>query len=142
ATGRGPRALRQFLAYAESGDVRQSRADSTRADGLTQELESVLRKAGFETEAHVGVAGVFVDVAVRNPDVPSEFLLGIESDGREYADCPSARDRDRLRPQILKNQDWQVHRIWAADWFFRGEAEVRRLMGALKRAQFGEEVSD
>jgi len=33
----------------------------------------------------------------------------------------SARDRDRLRQQVLEDRGWQIHRIWSTDWFQRPE---------------------
>lgn len=42
---------------------------------------------------------------------PGEFILGIECDGRTYHSSATARDRDRLREEILKNLGWKIYRI-------------------------------
>jgi REase_MTES_1575 len=42
------------------------------------------------------VAGLFIDLAIRNPKKPGAFLLGIECDGATYHSSKSAHDRDRF----------------------------------------------
>ena len=43
-----------------------------------------------------------MDIAIRHPDKPGAFILGIECDGASYHSAKSARDRDRLRQMILE----------------------------------------
>src|SRR4029450_6776551 len=76
----------------------------------------------------VGVAGFFIDLAVRHPVKCGAFLLGIECDGARYHSGRSARDRDRLRQEILTNLGWKIHRIWSTDWFKSRDSEVRRML--------------
>src|SRR5262249_17404088 len=45
-----------------------------------------------------------------------------------YHSGRSARDRDRLRQEILENQGWKMHRIWSTDWFKSRNAEIGRLI--------------
>lgn len=76
----------------------------------------------------VGVAGFFIDLGVKHPARDGAFLLGVECDGSSYHSGRSARDRDRLRQEILVNLGWQIHRIWSTDWFKSRESEVGRLL--------------
>ncbi|MFG0875782.1 DUF559 domain-containing protein, partial [Aeromonas media] len=76
-----------------------------------------LRKAGFECEPQVGVAGFFIDLAVKDPGYPGRYLMGIECDGAAYHSAKSARDRDRLRQEVLERLGWRISRIWSTDWF-------------------------
>ena len=55
-------------------------------------------------------------------------MLGIECDGASYHSGRSARDRDRLRQEILVNQGWRIHRVWSTDWFKSRNAEIKRLL--------------
>ena len=55
------------------------------------------------------------------------FILGVECDGATYHSAKSARDRDRLRQEILENLGWKLHRIWSTDWFNNPRQETERL---------------
>lgn len=65
----------------------------------------------------MGVAGYFIDVGVIDPGNSGSYLMGIECDGATYHSAKSARDRDRLRQQILEDLGWKIRRIWSTDWF-------------------------
>ena len=80
----------------------------------------------------VGVAGFFIDLAVRHPSKPGTFLLGVECDGAGYHSGRSARDRDRLRQEILENLGWKIHRVWSTDWFKSRDTEVKRLLSRVQ----------
>jgi hypothetical protein len=60
-----------------------------------------------------------------------QFLLGIECDGATYHSSKSARDRDRLREQVIRSRGWELHRVWSTDWFLNRESEERRLRKAI-----------
>src|SRR5450432_3270018 len=70
--------------------------------------------------------------------------MGIECDGAAYHSCRSARDRDRLRQQVLEDQGWFIHRIWSTDWLRSPEESLRRTVAAIEnaRAQWRERDQD
>ena len=76
----------------------------------------------------VGVAGYFIDRAVKHPNNPDHYILGIECDGATYHSAKSARDRDRLRQEVLKDRGWEMYRIWSTDWFNNSEAQAEKLI--------------
>ena len=76
----------------------------------------------------VGVAGYHLDLAVVDPEQPGRYLLAIECDGATYHSAKSARDRDRLRQEVLERLGWQVHRIWSTDWFRDPRGETSRVV--------------
>jgi hypothetical protein len=80
----------------------------------------------------IGVAGFFIDLGVRHPAKAGAFLLGIECDGASYHSGRSARDRDRLRQEILENLGWKIHRIWSTDWFKSRDSEIKRLLRSIE----------
>ena len=53
--------------------------------------------------------------------------MGIECDGRAYHSSKSARDRDRLRQEILEGLGWNLYRIWSTDWFNDPIYEAKKL---------------
>jgi hypothetical protein len=83
------------------------------------------------------MAGFYIDLGVLSNESSTRYLLGIECDGATYHSSRSARDRDRIRQQILESRGWRIHRIWSTDWFNRRGAEEHRLLDALERAESG-----
>ena len=65
----------------------------------------------------VGVKGFSIDIGVRHPPWEHGHILGVECDGASYHSSKSARDRDRLRQEVLEGLGWKFHRIWSTDWF-------------------------
>jgi transcription elongation GreA/GreB family factor len=94
----------------------------------------MLRSRGYEVVPQVGVAGFFIDLAVRNPDRPGEFLAAVECDGASYHSSASARDRDRIRQNILESLGWRdrIWRIWSTDWFYNPRRESKKLLNFLE----------
>jgi very-short-patch-repair endonuclease len=133
ATGRGPQALKTYLEYAQHGtlaDIGDGAASSS--PPLEQTLADALRRAGFRVEQRVGVAGFFVDLAVRDPHRDGAFVLGVECDGPLYAAARSARDRDRTRPFVLADRGWRMQRVWSIDYFNRPQEQLRHVLAAVQ----------
>ena len=95
----------------------------------------MIRSLGYEADAQVGSAGFRLDIGIRHPDRPGQYIAAIECDGATYHSALWARERDRLRQDILENLGWQFHRIWSTDWFHRRDSEIRRLAAALETAR-------
>ncbi|MFR9795181.1 DUF3320 domain-containing protein [Streptomyces sp. MS06] len=122
--------LKRYLEYAENGhavlaqDVIQ--ADVEPDSPFEESVLGVLRDWGYRVQPQVGVAGYRIDIGVRHPRFPGTYALGIECDGAMYHSSKAARDRDRLREEVLSGLGWRLHRIWGTDWYrARATAEVR-----------------
>ena len=59
--------------------------------------------------------------------------MGIECDGATYHSAKSARDRDRLRQEVLEGLGWEIHRIWSTDWFKNPEAQLEPIFKRLEK---------
>lgn len=129
----GLRALKQYLTFARTGILQQ--ADES-GDQPTNDFErsvgTVLKEKGYDVVPQVGVAGFFIDLGVKHPAKPGAFLLGVECDGASYHSGRSARDRDRLRQEILLNLGWKIHRVWSTDWFKSRDSEIKRLLRTIE----------
>jgi len=135
ARGAGVAALKRFLSYAQTGNLDIARPSGGDPDSpFEEEVARALRTHGWEVVHQVGVAGFFIDLAIRNPESPSDYLIGIECDGASYHSARWARDRDRLREKVLKDRGWELHRIWSTDWFKQPEQELRKALGAIEKA--------
>ena len=88
---------------------------------------------GLEPVHQVGVAGYFIDIGVRHPEWPYGYVLGVECDGASYHSAKSARDRDRLRQEVLEGLGWTLHRIWSTDWFNNPRLEAEKLRAVVAR---------
>lgn len=141
---RGRRELRAYLEYLRSGVVPQT-GDSMGQPESDFELAVIeaLEQQGYECTPQLGVAGYRIDVAVKHPTYPGTYLAAIECDGAAYHSGRSARDRDRIRQEILERLGWKgrIHRIWSTDWYRSPGHELRRLvtwLAALKAAPMEE----
>ena len=133
---RGIQALKTFLKYAATGILDVPQVTGRDMDSPFEEaVAEALRARGHGIEHQVGSAGFFIDLAVVDPDRPGRYMLGIECDGAKYHSARSARDRDRLRQQVLEGLGWTIHRIWSTDWFRNRERELNRIEKAIRSAR-------
>ena len=136
AKGEGPRILKRFLQYAETGILEERVSTSEDADSPFEEtVAAVIEGLDYKVDKQVGSAGFKIDLAVRHPDQPGRYMLAVECDGATYHSALWARERDRLRQEVLKNMGWRFHRIWSTDWFYRRGAAIQKLKSALEDAQ-------
>lgn len=135
-SARGVAVLKAFLKYAQTGidDVPTTGANEGDSP-FEDEVAHALRSAGHDVVAQVGSGGFRIDLAVRDPERPGRYLLGIECDGATYHASRSARDRDRLRQQILERLGWTIYRIWSTDWFQNPQRELSRVLAAIEQAK-------
>lgn len=130
----GVHVLRTYLEYAETrGRVSVSPGSGTDADSDFEiEVAERLRARGYAIDYQVGVSGYKIDLGVRHPDHPERYLAGVECDGATYHRSKSARDRDRLREEVLNDKGWDIVRIWSTDWFDNPSLQTTRLIEKLE----------
>ena len=131
----GTKALRDYLEFAKRGVlVTTDEGDRDPDSDFEVSVANVITSMNYSVKPQLGVAGFFIDMAVRNPDRPGEFLAGIECDGATYHSGFSVRDRDRIRQEILESLGWRgrIHRIWSTDWFYNPRREIERLRAFLE----------
>jgi very-short-patch-repair endonuclease len=127
----GARNLADFLAFARDG---RAAADVTPASPIVAAIARALTERGWSVRHRVGCGAYRIDLAVVDPDDADRYVLAIEHDGAAYASGSSARDRDRLRAQVLVGRGWRLHRIWSLDWWTNAEREIQRAHGAIVAA--------
>ena len=134
----GVQTLRTYLEYAEHGpECLQTRKSGVVAfdSALDEDVAAEIKKLGYEVVPEIGCSGYRIDIGVVDPVNEGCFLLGVECDGITYKSSSSARDRDRLREQVLRQLGWHIHRIWSPTWVARRDSEIRRLKETLEQAQ-------
>ncbi len=139
-SSRGARALKTFLSYAETGVLKDIEVESGRElySPFQEAVADKLRSLGHDVREEVTAGGKFVDLAVVDPERPGRYILGIECDGASYHGSRTARERDRLREQHLKELGWRLHRIWSTDWFRNPDRELKRAAEAIEQARIAQ----
>jgi very-short-patch-repair endonuclease len=137
------RHLIDYLDYAERGmPALALRYTDDHRDTESPFEDSVLdtiKSWGHRVTPQVGAAGYRIDLGVRHPGYAGEvYAIGVECDGAMYHSSPSARDRDRLREQVLVGLGWNLHRIWGTAWYRNRHQEEERLRTAIEAAIAGE----
>ena len=134
----GARLLREYLDYAENGAIALERAvslnpfESMESD-FEMEVCEFLRGKGYSVDRRLGDSASKIDLAVKSPVSP-DYVLAVECDGATYRSSKTARDRDRLRQDVLERMDWKFYRIWSTDWFRNKRVEQEKLLSAVKEA--------
>ena len=132
----GLRALKSFLKYSET-----KRLDTTYTTGEDTEtafedsIYEFLKAHDYSVNKQVGCAGFRIDLAVLDPIDSGRYLVGIECDGESYHSSPVARDRDRLRQQVLEGLGWHIYRVWSTDWYRNRAESEKRLLKAVENAK-------
>lgn len=134
----GAKLLREYLDFAENGDIALERAVSVSTfeqfdSDFELEVCDFLRSKGFSVDTQVGCSGFRIDLGLKIPN-SSDYVLAIECDGATYHSSKNARDRDRLRQEILERMGWKFYRIWSTDWFRNKSVEQLRLLEAAAEA--------
>ena len=126
---RGVILLKAYLNYAKNGRLKTDSSSALQpASDFEIAVSNALTARGLECVPRIGVAGFYIDVAIRHPEKPGVFVLGVECDGASYHSAKSVRERDRLRQMILENLGWNMHRIWSTDWFRNSRREIEKVV--------------
>jgi hypothetical protein len=137
----GAKLLRRYLEFLRSGEASIEGAVCQSATGEAESpfedaVGRALTQRGYRIQRQVGCAKYSIDLAVLSED-GSGFDLGIECDGAAYHRSPSARDRDRIRQEILERIGWRgrIHRVWSTAWIRNPRAELDAIERAIRNAR-------
>ena len=137
SSARGVELLRSYLKYAESRGAELEERQQHKLNPFELAIKVRMESAGLKVIPQYGASGYRIDFAIVHPDQPGELILAVEADGASYHSTPTARDRDRLRQQVLERRGWTFHRIWSTDWFRNPDAEVEKVIQAVETALAG-----
>ncbi len=126
--------LKCWLEYSSTGVLEMGTPLGKMPDSDFEEyVIKQIRSIGCEAVPQVGVKGYSIDIGVRHPDWPHGFIMGVECDGATYHSSRSARDRDRLRQEVLEGLGWYLYRIWSTDWFEDPVRESEKLRMVIQK---------
>jgi very-short-patch-repair endonuclease len=123
--------LKHFLEYAERG----ASALGTAVHGSLGDFESpfevavarALQNKGWKVHPQVGVSAYRIDLGVVHPDLPGIYLAGVECDGAMYHSSAYAKERDKIRQQVLEGLGWHMLRVWSTNWWVNQQYEIELL---------------
>jgi very-short-patch-repair endonuclease len=123
--------LKTFLDYAERGAIALPAQDIGSVGGFESPFEEAvaaqLERRGWTVVPQVGISGFRIDLGIRHPDLAGTYLAGVECDGATYHGSATARDRDKVREQVLRGLGWNILRVWSTDWWFDDAGCAERL---------------
>ena len=118
----GAKMLLSYLQYAEQGvealpkSVPHGESCGEAESFFEDSVKEFLDSEGYEVNTQVGCSQYRIDLGLIDPRAPGRYLLGIECDGAQYHSSRTARERDRLRQQVLEKMGWKIVRVWSTDW--------------------------
>lgn len=113
--------LKHFLEYAERGPSVLGAAVHGPMGDFDSPFESAvalaLRGKGWTVQPQIGVSAYRIDLGIVHPDSLGRYLAGIECDGAMYHSSAFARERDKIRQNVLEDLGWKILRLWSTDWW-------------------------
>lgn len=128
--------LKHFIEFAQRGPKALAGAVRGSVGGYDSPFEEAvaqgLRGLGWTVVPQVGVSRFRIDLGVVHPQRPGDYLAGVECDGATYHSAATARDRDKVRGEILRGLGWHLVRLWSTDWWVDKAGALQRLDADLK----------
>ncbi|MBV6782947.1 DUF3320 domain-containing protein [Xanthomonas campestris pv. trichodesmae] len=132
----GVRDLKHFLEFAERGARALAEANRGSLGGFDSPFEqavaAALARRGWHVQPQIGASSFRIDLGIVDPDAPGRYLAGVECDGATYHRSATARDRDKLREQVLRGLGWDIVRVWSTDWWIDPAGTLDRLDARLQ----------
>ncbi|MEX2215165.1 MAG: DUF4011 domain-containing protein [Phycisphaeraceae bacterium] len=136
---RGAKLLRAYLDFAQRGP--EALVSAVTSDGergfdsvFEEQVARALAQHDLQVRRQIGCGGFRIDLALVHPERPGRYVLGIECDGASYHSSATARDRDRLRQEVLENLGWRIVRIWSTDWIRNPQKQIEKVLDAYRSA--------
>ena len=130
----GVKSLKEFLEYAENLTLGTHSVEEVSKEPFEDAIASFLQENGYIVDKHIGCAGFRVDLAIVDDENPGKYILGITTDGKMYASSKVARDRDRLREQVLTGLGWKLYHLWSTDWYRNRDLGRKKLLDFVEKS--------
>ncbi|MDD5604020.1 MAG: AAA domain-containing protein, partial [Eubacteriales bacterium] len=102
-----------------------------------REILEFIRVNGFDADFKAGCSEYKIDIAVKHPSDKAKYMLAVECDGEVYNSAVTARERDRLRYEVMSARGWKLYRVWSTAWIRNNTSEKDMLLRALRDAAAG-----
>gem|GEM_PF-2540909 len=135
----GLKMLRSYIEFTQQGiKALQNQVSFNNVINTESPFEEAvydfLSAKGYEVATQVGCSVYRIDMAVKYPaEQSNKFIIGIECDGATYHSSRTARERDRLRQEVLESNGWTIYRIWSTNWIRNTKTEKTNLINAIEK---------
>ena len=129
--------LRSYIEYAMHGSeslVENTEKTETSKSIFEESICKFIQEHGYVAKPRIGYSGYRIDIGVADPSDPENYILGIECDGFVYNSARTARERERLRYDMLRSMGWNIYRLHALDWVRDPESSGNDLLTEIKSA--------
>ena len=127
--------LKHFLEFAERGPASLGAAVQGSLGDFESPFETAVARAlgdkGWKVHPQVGVSAYRIDLGIVHPDAPGAYLAGVECDGAMYHSSAFARERDKIRQEVLEGLGWTLFRVWSTDWWTHKAKALESLHNSL-----------
>lgn len=136
-TSEGVLGIKAFLEYSEKGKKVLPNINylkSNKKNSFINVVAEEIRKLGYNVNTEIGCSGYKIDIGVVNSYKPTEYILGILTDGENYRSAKTARDREIVRPDVLKMLGWRIYKLWSPDWWDNPQKSLQEIIVAIDDA--------
>ncbi|MBZ9570895.1 DUF3320 domain-containing protein [Methanobrevibacter sp. TMH8] len=138
----GVKALKEFLEYAENISYGNNLRKTESEEPFEDAIYKFLKDNGYEVHKQVGCAGFRVDLAIVDENNPGKYIVGIQCDGKNYSSSKVARDRDRLRGQVLNGLGWNLYHLWSTDWYRNRDLTSEKLLKSIEKIKINSFIEE
>ncbi|MBW1658286.1 AAA domain-containing protein [Flavobacterium quisquiliarum] len=147
----GANYFRKYLQYAELVSLGQVEAannvlnsinnknNTATSSIIADQIQDEISKMGYSTVKNVGQSKFKCHLGIKKTDEDEEFVLGIMIDDHVHYANDDILEQYLLRPEILKNNGWNVCQIYIKDWIENKPRVLKMIGAALKNEYFFEE---
>jgi hypothetical protein len=134
----GVAGLKAFLAYAEKGkavlpvNLRGKKQDDAAFEEI---IAAEIRKHGYEVHTHIGCSDYKIDITIIDRENPSGYILGVLTDGKNYFNATTSKDREIVQVEVLAMLGWKIHKIWSTEWWEHPARVLQGILEAIRRAE-------
>ncbi|HEY8419442.1 MAG TPA: DUF4011 domain-containing protein [Clostridia bacterium] len=144
-TAQGVKALRAFLEYAQKGSASLSYKASQLQkypQGLEEQILNILKQKGYDGEINYGTSGYKINVAIKDPDNPQKFILGVMCDSISYSKVKTVKDREIAPFAVLKKLGWNLMRVWSLDFWDSPEKVINKIVKKIESLKKSDGILD
>ncbi|MES2654057.1 MAG: DUF3320 domain-containing protein [Bacteroidota bacterium] len=141
----GVAGLKAFLAYAEKGKFvlpGKVALQNNNEQSLATIIGEEIKKRGYEVHTQIGCSTYKIDIGIVSAKDPSKYILGVLTDGKNYYNAITSKDREIVQVDVLKMLGWNIHKVWAGEWWEKPEKVINGIIDAIKRAEEGQTNAD
>lgn len=134
----GVAGIKAFLEYSEKGKMvltQKNYIRKAKPNSFEKLVAEEIQKSGYIVHTDIGCSGYRIDIGVVNPENPSEYILGILTDGENYKSAKTAKDREVVRMEVLRLLGWNIYKLWSPDWWDNPQKVLQDILVSIKEAQ-------